>query len=155
VMPMLALAYLLANRTLVAVYVDGLYQALIDDVVADRLLQDASAVEFRRISRSKRDEQFIHQLAALLSTNDKVVEANALPVASALFQRFHALPLWSQRTAHLEEKVRKVRDVVLKASDPEVLLFSDLKSVLQGETDPAVAVTASLLKAETVYPAML
>jgi hypothetical protein len=155
VMPMLVLAYLLANRSLVAVYVDGRYQAVIDDVVADRLLQDASAVEFRRISRSKRDEQFIRQLAALLSTDEKVVEARALPVASALFQRFHALPLWSQRTAHLDGKVRKVRDVVLKASDPEVLLFSDLNSVLQGETDPAVAVTASLFKAETAYPAML
>ncbi|MER9545423.1 hypothetical protein NKI72_25800 [Mesorhizobium sp. M0437] len=155
VMPMLALAYLLANRSLVAVYVDGLYQAVINDVVADRLLQDASAVEFRRISRSKRDVEFIRQLATLLSTEEKILEAEALPVASALFQRFHALPLWTQRTRRLDERVRRVRDVVLKANDPEVLLFSELATALKGETDPAVTIAASLSKAETAYPAMV
>ncbi len=155
VMPILAMAYLLAHRSLVAVYVDGLYQAVIDDVVADRLLQDPSAIVFRRISRSKRDEEFVRQLAALLSTEQTPVEAEALPVASALFQRFHALPIWTQRTSQIDEKIRKIRDVVLKASDPEALLFSDLNHALQGETDPAVSVAAALLKAETAYPAML
>ena len=155
VMPMLALAYLLANRSVVAVYVDGLYQAVINDVVADRLLQDASAVEFRRISRSKRDDEFIRQLATLLSTKDKVIEAEARPVAAALFQRFHSLPLWSQRTTHLAERMRRVRDIVLKANDPEVLLFSELATALKGETDPAVVVATSLFNMETAYPAML
>lgn len=155
VMPMLALAYLLANRSVAAVYVDGIYQAVVDDVVADRLLQDASAVEFRRISRSKRDEEFVRRLASLLSAEGEELEAEALPVASRLFQRFNAAPLWAQRTTQLDERVRKVRDVVLKANDPEALLFSDLASVLAGEPDSAVAVSSALFRTEAAYPAML
>lgn len=155
VMPVLALSYLLAHRNAVAVYVDGAFQPAIDDIVADRILQDAAAIEFRRISRSKRDEAFVQQLAALLSTKTNLVEAKALPVASALYQRFHALPLWAQRTQTLPDKVRKVRDIVLKASDPEALLFSDLASALEGEPDPGVSVVTALAKAEHAYPKML
>lgn len=155
VMPVLALSYMLAHRNAVAVYVDGVFQPAIDDIVADRMLQDPSAIEFRRISRSKRDEAFVQQLAALLSTKAAPVEAKALPVASALYQRFHALPLWAQRTQALPEKVRTVRDIVLKASDPEALLFSDLASAIEREPDPGVSVVSALHQAEDAYPKML
>jgi hypothetical protein len=154
-MPVPVLSYLLAHRNAVAVYVDGVFQPAIDDIVADRILQDPAAIEFRRISRSKRDEAFVQQLASLLSTETSPVEAKALPVASTLYQRFHALPLWAQRTHTLPEKVRKVRDIVLKASDPEALLFSDLASALEGEPDPGVSVVGALNKAEYAYPKML
>ncbi len=155
VMPLLALAFLLGHRTTVAVYVDGRYQAAIDDVFIDRMLQDPSSIEFRRIQRSKRDDIFVEVLAKLLSTKEAPVEAAALPVASALYQRFHDLPLWTQRTATIDANVRKIRDIVLKASDPEALLFSDLSAALDGEIDPAVTVAASLLSAESAYPRML
>lgn len=155
VMPVLVLSYLLAHRNAVAVYVDGVFQPAIDDVVVDRILQEPGAIEFRRISRSKRDEAFVQQLAALLSSETSTIEAKALPVASALYQRFHGLPLWAQRTQTLDEKVRRVRDIVLKASDPEALLFSDLAAALEGEPDPAVTVVSALNKAEYAYPKML
>lgn len=155
VMPVLVLSYMLAHRNAVAVYVDGIFQPAIDDIVADRILQDPAAIEFRRVSRSKRDEAFVQQLAALLSTDTNPVEAKALPVASSLYQRFHALPLWTQRTHTLPEKVRKVRYIALKASDPEALLFSDLASALEGETDPGVSVVTALNKTEYAYPKML
>lgn len=155
VMPLLALAFLLANRSTVAVYDAGLYQAELSDVFVDRMLQDPAAIELRRVSRSKRDQAFVQQLASLLSRDGSPVEAIALPVASSLYQRFHELPLWSQRTVSLDANVRKVRDIVLKASDPEALLFSDLAAALHGEIDPAVTVTSALLQSEMAYPAML
>lgn len=155
VMPLFALSFLLAHRTTVAVYVDGLYQAVIDDVFVDRMLQNPATIEYRRVARSKRDSAFIRQLAALLSREDDTIEANALPVASALYQRFHDLPLWSQRTSSLDLSVQKVRDIVLKASDPEALLFSDLAAALEGEVDPAVTVATALFRVEAAYPAML
>ncbi len=155
VMPLLALAFLLAHRTTTAVYVEGAYQAAIDDVFVDRMMQNPAGVEFRRVARSKRDEAFVQRLAALLSHEREAIEASALTVASALYQRFHALPLWAQRTARLTPKAGRVRDIVLKASDPEALLFSDLAEVLTGELDAAVAVTQALQDAEAAYPAML
>lgn len=155
VMPVLVLAFLIAHRATIAVYVDGLYQALIDDVFVDRMLQEPKAIEFRRVVRSKKDDAFILRLATLLSQSGEKVEAEALPVASALYQRFHALPAWAQRTATLPATVTQVRDVILKAKDPEALLFADLAEVLKDEVDPAVAVAKALAASEAAYPAML
>lgn len=155
VMPVLVLAFLIAHRATIAVYVDGLYQALIDDVFVDRMLQEPKVVEFRRVVRSKKDDAFILRLATLLSQSGETVEAEALLVASALYQRFQALPIWAQRTGSLPPAVTRVRDVILKAKDPEALLFADLAEVLNDEVDPAVAVAEALTACETAYPAML
>jgi hypothetical protein len=155
VMPVLVLAFLIAHRATIAVYVDGLYQASIDDVFVDRMLQEPKAIEFRRVVRSKKDDAFILRLATLLSQSGEAVEAEALPVASALYQRFHALPAWAQRTVSLPPAVTTVRDVILKAKDPEALLFADLAEILKDEVDPAVSVAKALGASEAAYPAML
>lgn len=155
VMPVLALAYLLAHRASVAVYVEGVFQAQLDEIFVDRLLQDPGHIEFRRIQRSRRDAAFINALAHLLSDNEVTLEAEALPVASRLFQRFKSLPLWAQRTQSVGAVTRRVRDIVLKASDPEALLFTDLMDVLREEADPAVVVHAALTESEAAFGAML
>ncbi len=155
VMPVLVLAYILAHRANLAVYLDGIYQPVIDELFVDRLLQDPSLVDLRRVSRTKAHAEFLRRLAMLLSTEEALVLPEALPVASTLFQRFKALPMWSQRTAWLDDKARSVRDVVLKANDPEALLFSDIEAVLPYEVDRAAAVYDALLRAEASYPDML
>ncbi|MEN3976131.1 ATP-binding protein [Emcibacter sp. SYSU 3D8] len=155
VMPILALAYLLAHRASVAVYLEGIFQPQLDEVFVDRLLQDPSHIEFRRIRRSGQDSAFINALAHLLSLEGETLEAEALPVAARLYQRFRALPQWAQRTQQLTERARRIRDVVVKASDPEALLFTDLMDVLKEETDLAVAVTGALEECEAAFPRML
>lgn len=155
VMPLIALAFLLAHRDTVAVYVDGAFEAVIDDVFVDRMMQDPAGVELRRVVRSKKNEAFMLRLATLLSSEKETINAASLPVASALYQRFRALPIWSQRTSSISPKAQRVRDIILKASDPEALLFVDLANTLKDEIDPAVSVTSALLEAEIAYPKML
>jgi hypothetical protein len=154
VMPALALAFILARRANLAVYLDGTYQAVVDDLFVDKMLQDPALIELRRVSRTKSHAEFLRRMALLLST-DTAVEPEALPVASALFQRFKALPLWSQRTSSLDEKAQRVRDVVLKANDPEALLFSDIEVALPNEGERAAAVFEVLAACEASYPGML
>lgn len=155
VMPVLALAFILAHRANLAVYLDGAYQAVVDELFVDKLLQNPALIELRHVSRTKAHAEFLRRLALLLSTDDAAVEPDALPVASALFQRFKALPLWSQRTTSLDEKARRVRDVVLKANDPEALLFSDIEAALLHEGERAAAVYDALVAVEASYPTML
>ncbi|RYG34715.1 MAG: hypothetical protein EON93_07640 [Burkholderiales bacterium] len=155
VMPVLALAFILAHRANLAVYLNGVYQAVIDDLFVDKMLQDPALVDMRRVSRTKTHVEFLRRLALLLSTDETPVEPEALPVASTLFQRFKALPLWSQRTTFLDEKARRVRDVILKANDPEALLFSEIEAVLPHEGERAAAVHDALVAAEASYPDML
>nr|WP_313635002.1 ATP-binding protein [Brevundimonas diminuta] len=155
VMPVLALAYILANRNRLAVYLDGLYQATIDEIFVDRLMQSPRSVEIQKVSRDHKDRELIARLAADLSTPETPIDPDALPVASALFQRFQALPQWAQRTQSLSERTRKVRDIILKANDPEALLFEDLAGALSDQPEPAAAIHAALQEAEAAYPALL
>src|SRR5690606_13606604 len=55
----------------------------------------------------------------------------------------------------LNGKALRVRDVVLKAIDPEALLFSDIEFALPNEGERAAAVSEALAACEASYPGML
>ncbi len=151
VMPALALAYMLANRDTVAVYIDGVYQTAIDDVVVDRLLQKPGSFRLRRIDRSIREMAFLSGLAKLL----KVTESSAsLPIAAAIFQRFEALPNFAKRTLRIDADAKSIRGVVMQSDDPERLLFDDLPAALGDRLSPDVIHNA-IIAAEASYPALL
>ncbi|PRA78353.1 ATP-binding protein [Ochrobactrum sp. MYb29] len=151
VMPVFALAYMLAKQQTVAVYIDGIYQTAIDDVVVDKLLQKPSLFRLRRIDRSIRETAFLSSLGQLLNVEH---QGTSLPVAAALFQRFEALTQFSKRTSHLEPLSLKIRNTVMKADDPEQLLFDDLPSAL-GEELSAEAIFRGLQDSEASYPTLL
>ncbi len=151
VMPALALAYMLANRETVAVYIDGVYQTAIDDVVVDRLLQKPGSFRLRHIDRSVREMAFLSGLAKLLQVSES---SASLPIAAALFQRFEALPNFAKRTLRLAPDARNIRGVVMKADDPERLLFDDLPAALGDRLSPD-AIYDAILAAEASYPALL
>lgn len=151
VMPVLALANIMARRDSLAVYVDGVFQTALDAVFADKLLQKPDGIRLRRIDRSARETAFLHGLARSLGLMDG---AAALPVAQALYRRYEALPTYARRTETLSAIGRKVRGVVLHARDPEALLFQHLPEALDDALAPGV-VHAALVEAEGVYGAML
>lgn len=151
VMPVIALAYMLAKSDSVAVYIDGIFQPAIDDVVVDKLLQKPSLFRLRHIDRSVRETAFLSGMAQLLEVGD---DGASLPVAAALFQRFEALPQYSKRTSRISVEAQKIRSVVLKAEDPEKLLFDDLPEALGNELS-ASAIGAAIASAEQSYPALL
>ncbi|WP_454017704.1 hypothetical protein [Azospirillum sp. Marseille-Q6669] len=151
VMPVLALAYMLARRESVAVYIGGVYQTAINDVVVDKLLQKPADFRLRRIDRSVRETAFLSGLAERLG-----IEAGngSLPVAAALFRRFEALPDYAKRTHRVEQDALTVRTVVMKADDPEALLFDSLPKAFGERLSPDL-VYQGLLACEESYPALL
>lgn len=151
VMPVLALAYMLARRDSVAVYIDGVYQTAIDDMVVDKLLQKPGGFRLRRIDRSIRETAFLSGLAERLATE---ASDGSLPVAAALFQRFEALPAFAKRTHRLDDDARTVRGVVVKAEDPEALLFDALPEAFGERLTPDL-VFEGLLACEAAYPDLL
>lgn len=155
VMPILALAFILAHRDELAVYVEGLYQADFDTTFVDRILQAPVQVELRAISRSESDEAFLQRLSAELSEGEERVEPKALPVAAALFRHFTTLPEWTKRTTHLAEQTQRIRDAVLKANDPEDILFVQLPAVLKDCSDRVAAVLTAIRETTGAYKAML
>jgi len=151
VMPAIALAFMLANRDEIALYIDDVFQPELDDLVVDRLLQKPGALRLRRIDRSMEETAFLSALAAAL---DLPGGSSALPVAQALFRRFSKLPQYARRTAHTDATTVAVRDAVLKATDPEALLFEALPAIAEGRLAPS-AVLDSLMESDALYPRLL
>ena len=149
VMPVLAFAFLLARRSERAIYVDGIFQPEPDTVLFDRLLQEPAAIRVRRIERSETDLAFMAQLARGLGVP---AESSSLQIAAALFQRFTALSQFARRTTDLPSGVAAIRDAVLRANDPEDLLFEALPKVAAERAD---AVLAALSASEQAYPNLL
>ncbi|EQB19094.1 hypothetical protein [Sphingobium lactosutens] len=151
VMPVLALAALLAMRDDLAVYLDGVFQTSLDDVFVDKLLQRPGEIRIRRIDRSVREAAFLDELARRFQLGSV---ASSLPVAQALFQRYENLTTYAQRTDRIDPMAKEVRRVVLRARDPELLLFQDLPAAL-GEELNAQRVIDALDEVERAYPALL
>ncbi|MER8464531.1 hypothetical protein [Mesorhizobium sp. M1396] len=151
VMPVLALANLMANRDRLAVYIDGAFQTGLDDVFVDKLLQKPADIRLRRIDRSVRQAAFLSGLAQRLGVND---ESASLPIAQALFRRYENLTPYAQRTDTISEIGKNVRGVVLKSRDPEGLLFQDLPAVLD-DAFSAELVYLALVEAELAYGSLL
>jgi len=150
-LPVLTLAYLMANRDRMAVYVDAVFQTGFDDLFVDNLLQKPAEIRLRHIDRSVREAAFLSGLAERLGMSD---EGSSLPVAQSLYHRFENLSEYASRTTEVCEETRLVRSVVLKASDPEALLFDDLPEAL-GERLTADIVFDALIECEAAYPALL
>jgi hypothetical protein len=151
VMPILLLAYLLANQDRMAVYVDGVFQTAITDIFFDKLLQRSADIRIRPINRSIREAAFLSGLARAFDVEE---DGQSLPVAAALFQAFEALPPFAARTMRLAPQTLKVRAAVTAASDPEGLLFDALPEAL-GDVLDAETVLAALDDCRAAYPALL
>ncbi|MES0198866.1 hypothetical protein [Mesorhizobium sp. M0011] len=151
VMPVLALSYMLAKRDTVAVYIDGVFQTLIDDVAVDKLLQRPADFRLRKIDRSVRETAFLSGLARHFGVNH---QGGSLPVAQALYRRFEALPTFAARTNRLSEDARVVRRIILKSSDPEAMLFDDLPGTFGDRLTPDLVVGA-LAECEASFPALI
>jgi hypothetical protein len=151
VMPVLALAALLAMRDNLAVYLDGVFQTSLDDVFVDKLLQRPGEIRVRRIDRDAGEEAFIDDLASRFGLGQVT---GSLPIAQALFQRYENLTVFAQRTERLSDSAKNVRRVVLRARDPEALLFESLPEALGNELNAEV-VFAAIGEAERAYPELL
>lgn len=149
VMPVLALAFLLANRQIYAVYQDGRFVADLDDIFVDRMLQDPSAVVLRPAGRSEHHLAFLSRIAEGLDLSD----ASALTVASAAFQRIEALSDFAKRTSLLSADTRKIRDAIRHADDPETLLFETLPG-LNIKGDLVEKTVAAIEECEAAYDSL-
>lgn len=151
VMPVLALANLIANRERLALYIDGVFQTGLDDVVVDKILQKPSEIRLKRIDRSVLQAAFLSGLAQRFGLADGTA---SLPVAQAIFRRFSKLNSYAKRTDTISDLAKAVRGVVVRARDPEAMLFEDLPAVL-GAAPSADAVHTCLLEAEAAYETLL
>jgi len=131
VMPVIFTAFILANKSNLALYKNGMFIPRVTDADVDEYLQDPSRFSMRWILIDKEKTNILLGISKILaevgaSSNIR----DPLDAARGLVALVFGLPAWSQRTHTISENARAVRDTLLKASDPHKVLFIDLAALL-------------------------
>lgn len=154
-LPVLSLAYVLSRVARTSLYLDDIFRPQLDTFLVDRLLQDPKAVRVRYVEMNEQHIAVVSGLATHLANGEELVPT-ALEVARTLVGRVRALPGWAHRTALLSNNAVALRNLGLKSSDPNKLIFEDLPAKLDQELKDIPLTTVDALKElENAYPEML
>jgi hypothetical protein len=157
-LPVLAMAFIQAHRSSVAVYCDGMFQPDVNDVVADLLLQNEALIELHKVDLAGQNERILEYLAqAVGQITGDAVEPEPLAVARALVRLVFRLPPWTRRTSEISPEAETVRRVLLNASDPYRALFVDLPLAFRSGPPENLGsrIAGALAELNQAYPQML
>jgi len=134
--PVLFLVYILANKDKMALYKDNYFISKITDSEIDELLQDPSRFHLKKVVVDESKNNILSGINNILSQLGIISSGNEpLEIARSLVGMVYALPEWSKRTSTLSEDEKKIRDLLLRASDPHKLLFVDMPFTFSSEND--------------------
>ena len=166
-LPVLAVAFLLSKRGVLAFYREGIFQARITDLDTDYLAKDPADVQLRWMDLTEVSRRLLSEMADLVRDLDEENELSHLEpidVARALVAVYDRLPPWVGHTQRLSRNARRIRQLFKQAKDPNRFIFDDIPKELnnpQGvrgeETTQRIAnqVRDGLMELRQAYPAML
>ena len=158
VTPIILLAFFLANKSQIAVYFNGVFTPDVTEVIIDELLNDPKLVEFEFVSASENRNSLARAIAEniLAAGGSKTDESKYTPLDTArgLVSIAFALPNWTKRTSSISQSAQNVRSMLLKASDPNKVLFADLPTILGSTSEDDLVNNLKLTVAElrAAYP---
>lgn len=131
-LPILALAFFMAYRNQLALYVETVFTPDVTDAHIDEWLQDPRRIGWRFVRIDSSERKMLEALSTALSERlGEKVAADALDSARALVSLVYHLPPWTRRTDTLSHETKNIRRLLLNASDPHKVLFTDLPLVLE------------------------
>ncbi len=137
VMPVLALAFFLANRSTLALYLNGAFTSELTEVVIDEWILDPSALKLSYVSASRDQAAYLRAVAECVPEHSVARRLDdPLEVARSLVGLVVSLPNWTKRTTTISPEAQTIRAMLLKANDPLKVLFTDLPTLLNAE-DPS------------------
>ena len=161
VMPILALAFFLANKSHIAIYFDNVFTPTISEVIIDELLNDPRLIKFKYVSTGENKNSLARSIAeSILYPLDKKIDfSNFTPLDTArgLVSIVFSLPNWTKRTQSVKPITQDVRGMLLKASDPNKVLFADLPTILetQSEKELVISLQNIIFELQSAYPRKL
>lgn len=163
-LPVLSLAYMLAEQRELSFYLDGTFCPEIGDFLVDRMLQEPGAV---RVRRTRIDDDHaailrgVANVAARLLGENPTETPEPLSVGRQLVAVVKQAPPWTRRTGTLPARAAQVRNLAASADDPTKFMLDDLPRLFDLEGDdltPARLVgelEAGLQEIVAAYPDML
>ncbi len=132
-MPILAVAFVLSQRDKLAVYRDGVFRAVFDDVDVDYLAKDPSFIQLRWMDLSAIARRLLSGMAQVvrdLDEKNELAHLKPIDVGRGLVAIYDRLPRWTERTMRLSSNAVRVRELFKRARDPNQFLFDDIPGTL-------------------------
>jgi hypothetical protein len=161
VMPIIALAFFLANKAHIAIYFDNVFTPNINEVIIDELLNDPKLIKFKYVSAGENKSSLAQSIAINVLPSYQLdtygTKISPLDTARGLVSIVMNLPNWTKRTNSVSESAQEVRTMLLKASDPNKVLFADLPTILgsSSEDDLVEKLTEVITELKVAYPLKL
>jgi hypothetical protein len=129
--PVLLHAALIATSDEVALYEHGTFKPALTDDVSDRLVRNPGHFEVKHYANARPGarRQVVEQLAdkfAIPPRFRKSRVANVLAIVGALVNTIGQLPPITRNATDLAEQTIAIRDAIVRATEPDQLLFVDL-----------------------------
>lgn len=137
-LPVLAAAFLLSQRTMLACYRDGIFQARVTELDMDFLTRDPSDIQLRWMDLSEISRRLLSEMADIVRDLDEentLTHLEPIDVAKGLVAIFDRLPPWVGRTQRLSRNARRIRQLFKQANDPNKLIFDDMPRLITDAHD--------------------
>lgn len=132
-LPILALAFTLSKRDVLAYYRQGVFQALFTDVDAEVLAKNPTDIQLRWMDLSSVSRGLLAEMADIvrdLDAENTLPNLEPIDVARGLVAIYDRLPPWVGRTQRLSSNAKRIRQLLKQANDPNRLIFDDLPQAL-------------------------
>lgn len=132
-MPILTVAFILSQRDKLAVYRNGMFRAIFDDVDVDYLAKDPASIQLRWMDLTDIARRLLSDMAQVvrdLDVTNELVHLEPIDVGRGLVAIYDRLPKWTERTMLLSSNAVKIRDLFKRAHDPNQFLFDDIPRTL-------------------------
>lgn len=158
VMPVLAMAFFLAHRSSLALYIDGAFTPNLSEAIIDEWLIDPRRVALSHVSASRDQSSYLQAVSASLPARFCLAPGAApLDIARSLVGLVVGLPNWTRRTTTVSPQAQAIRAMLLKAHDPHKVLFADLPTLLDARdaSDVLAKLQAIITELIAAYPTVL
>ena len=157
-LPILALIYFLSKRQHLGLYIEKAFITDLTEAYLDEWMQDTDRVAFKYVEIGKNEKGLLKSLSeALTKKLGRPIADSPLESARGLVHLVANLPGWTKRTSNLSKDAQNLRSLLLKASDPLKVIFSDLPEILKTNDEKLLIEKISDLTEELqdAYPNML
>ena len=132
--PVLVTAGLLAHTDDVALYEHGTFRPMLTPEVSERMVRNPGHFDIKAFANTTGARRVVVEAMAeqlgVRTLRGRPRVANVVAVVGHLVSPARRLDNYTRRTARIPETVRRVREALLSATEPDDLLFATLPSVL-------------------------
>ncbi|TKJ32900.1 MAG: hypothetical protein CEE38_22015 [Planctomycetes bacterium B3_Pla] len=133
--PVLLTAFILAHKDDIALYCDGTFIPVVNSSHCEILTKNPKRFAVKHFDFSGLKADVFRELEKVVgSTQDKKItklrNSTLLTIIKPLVKFISSQPAYTIKTKNLSQKALKVRDVLLTAREPDVLLFWNLPEAL-------------------------